>query len=440
MSDTRRASRRDFLKTSSVALAGTALAGGLSVGRAAHAAGSDEMKVVLIGCGGRGKGAIVNCMEASKATGEKIRLIAVADAFEDNARNALEGLKKDKTYANLIDVPDDRVFSGFDNFQKALDANPDLVIIATPPGFRPIHYKAAVAAGKNIFMEKPLCVDAPGYRSLLETNKEADAKGLKVGVGLQRHHEPRYQETVQRIQDGAIGDLKYLRAYWNGAGVWIRERKPEQTEMEYQMRNWYYFVWLCGDHICEQHIHNLDVCNWVKGGHPVEANGMGGRQVRKGKDVGHIYDHHFVEFTYDDGTKTFSQCRHIPNCWNSVSEYAHGTKGWADCSGQIYGGTEWKFRGDKPNPYVQEHVDLQTAIRKNQPFNEGHFGADSSFTSVLGRMATYSGQVVKWDEAVKGGPCEMPETYAWDAKPPVMPDENGSYEYAVAMPGIYKPY
>ncbi|NUQ65508.1 MAG: Gfo/Idh/MocA family oxidoreductase [Pirellulales bacterium] len=443
MSDTRRASRRDFLKTSSAAFAGAALASGLSVARSAHAAGSGELKVVLIGCGGRGQGAIRDCMNASKITGEKIRLIAVADAFEKKARDAFDRLKKEGDYSSMVDVPDDRVFSGFDCYEKAIAVGPDLVILATSPGFRPIHYQAAIAAGKHVFMEKPCCVDAPGYRSLLETNKAADAKGLKVGVGLQRHHEPRYQETIKRIQDGAIGDLKYLRAYWNGAGVWVRPRRPEQTEMEYQMDNWYYFVWLSGDHICEQHVHNLDVCNWVKGGHPVEANGMGGRQVRRGKDVGHIYDHHFIEFTYDDGTKMFSQCRHIPKCWDSVSEFAHGTKGWADCSGKelhVAGKKQWEFLGERPSAMVQEHADLQKAIRSGEPYNEGHYGADSSFTAVLGRMATYSGQVVKWDDAVAGGPSEMPETYAWDAKPPVLPDESGSYEHAVAMPGIYKAY
>ncbi len=447
MSDTRRSSRRDFLKGSSAAFAGAALAGGLGVARSAHAAGSDELKVVLIGCGGRGKGAIRNCMTASQTTGEKVRVIAVADAFEDNARGALDGLKKEEAYRDMVDVDDDHVFAGFDAYQKAIDAGPDLLVIATPPGFRPIHYKAAVDADKHIFMEKPCCVDAPGYRSLLETNKAADQKGLKVGVGLQRHHEPRYQETIRRIQEGALGDLKYLRAYWNGGGVWVRDREGLEerlgrklTEMEYQMRNWYYFVWLCGDHICEQHVHNLDICNWIKNGHPVEANGMGGRQVRKGKDVGHIYDHHFVEFTYDDGTKMYSQCRHIRNCWNSVSEYAHGTKGWANCSGEIQGENEWKFRGDRPNPYVQEHIDLQKAIRSGEPYNEAPFGADSSFTAVLGRMATYSGQRVNWDDAVSEGPSEMPDTFAWDAKPPVMPDEDGSYEHAVAMPGLYKPY
>jgi len=289
-------------------------------------------------------------------------------------------------------------------------------------------------------MEKPSCVDAPGFRSLMETNKLADQKGLKVVVGLQRRHDPRYRETIQRIQDGALGDLMLLRAYWNGGGVWIRGRKPEQTEMEYQMRNWYYFVWLCGDHICEQHVHNLDVVNWAKGNHPAEANGMGGRQVRTQKDTGQIYDHHFIEFTYADGTKMYSQCRHQPNTWSNVSEAAHGTKGTSNCNGRIEGATEWSYRGERVNPYDQEHVDLVDAIRNDKKLNDGWHGATSSFTAVLGRMATYSGKVVKWDEAVAKGPQEVPYgvDLTFQTKPPVVPDADGNYP--IAQPGTYKPY
>jgi predicted dehydrogenase len=200
--------------------------------------------------------------------------------------------------------------------------------------------------------------------------------------------------------------------------------------MEYQMRNWYFFIWLCGDNICEQHVHNIDVANWVKGDHPVEANGMGGREVRKGKDVGHIFDHHFIEFTYKDGTKLYSQCRHQSGTWNCVTEAVHGTKGSSGCQSGRH----------SPNPYNQEHVDLIKAIRDNDKYNEGWYGATSSMTAILGRMATYSGQVVKWDDAVKLGPDEMPKKFAWDALPKVVPDKDGSYEYAVAVPGVYKPY
>jgi predicted dehydrogenase len=437
MSETKKPSRRDFLKKSSVVVAGAAMAANLSLGRSAHAASSDEIKVALIGCGGRGNGAAANCLGSC----ENVKLVAVADAFENNAKGVAESLRKQ--FGAKVDLPDDRVFSGFDAYQKAIDSGINMVIMATPPGFRPIHYKAAVAAGKHVFMEKPCCVDAPGYRSLLETNKLADEKNLKVGVGLQRHHEASYIETIKRIHDGAVGDIEFLRVYWNGGGVWNRTRKPEQTEMEYQMRNWYYFVWLSGDHICEQHIHNLDVGNWVKNAHPIEANGLGGRQVRKfgpDGDFGQIYDHHAVEFTFEDGTKMFSQCRHIPTGFDPVAEHVHGTKGQSNCASEITGANKYRFRGESRGPYDQEHVDLMDAIRNDKKYNEGHFGATSSMTSVLGRMATYSGKVVGWDDAVAKGPDEMPKTFAWDANPPVMPDDKGSYEHAVAMPGIYKPY
>ncbi|MEA1952622.1 MAG: Gfo/Idh/MocA family oxidoreductase, partial [Planctomycetota bacterium] len=287
-------SRREFLKKSSVAVAGATAISSLSLARGAHAAEDNQMKVALIGCGGRGTGAAVNCLQTNKNT----KLVAVADAFEDNAKKSANRLRK--KFGDRVDVPGDRVFSGFDAYKSAIAAGADMLLIATPPGFRPTHYKAAIEAGKHVFMEKPCCVDAPGFRSLMETNKLADEKNLKVGVGLQRHHQATYVETIKRLQDGAIGDIQFLRVYWNGAGVWNRKRKPEQTEMEYQMRNWYYFVWLCGDHILEQHIHNMDVGNWVRGDeHPVEANGMGGctaRYLDDLKGTGQIFDHHFVEF------------------------------------------------------------------------------------------------------------------------------------------------
>ncbi len=441
MSNAKKSSRREFLEKSTATVAGTALAGSLNVARNAHAAGDDQIKIALIGCGGRGNGAATNCLQSC----DNVKLVAVADAFEEKAKASADRLKK--KFGDKVDVPQDRVFAGFDAYQKAIDSGIDMVIMATSPGFRPIQYKAAIDAGKHVFMEKPCCVDAPGFRSLMESNKKADEKGLKVGVGLQRHHQLPYVETIKRIKDGALGKLEFLRAYWNGGGVWVRSREAlakhwgrTPTEMEYQMWNWYYFVWLSGDHICEQHVHNLDICNWIMDAHPVEANGMGGRQVRKGPDVGQIYDHHFIEFTYADGTKMFSQCRHIRNCWNSVCEAAHGTEGTSNCNGRIDGKNEWRFRGKGKSPMDQEHIDLNKAIRNNEKYNEGWYGATSSFTAVFGRMATYSGQVVKWDDAVAKGPNEMPEKFAFDAKPPVLPDADGSYEHAVAMPGIYKPY
>jgi myo-inositol 2-dehydrogenase / D-chiro-inositol 1-dehydrogenase len=428
MNDCSRANRRDFLKGSTMAAAGVALAGGLNFARTAHAASSDQLKIALIGCGGRGTGAVDNALTAVP----NIKLIAVADAFADSAKNCVANLKK--KHGDKIDVPAERVFAGLDAYEKAIAAGPDVVFLATPPGFRPIHYAAAIKAGKHVFMEKPCCVDAAGFRSLQETNKLADEKNLKVVVGLQRHYQPSYMEGIKKIHDGEIGDLILSQAYWNGGGIWFRNRNPQQTELEYQTRNWYHFVWACGDNICEQHVHNLDVCNWAKGDHPVEANGMGGclqrythADLKKGS--GQIFDEHFVEFTYKDGTKLYSQCRQIPHTWSSVSEHFFGTKG------QSNGQAKAKTGG---NPYELEHVALFKAIRENEKHNDGWYGATSSFTAVLGRMATYSGNIVKWDEAVAKGPSILPQQFAFDAPAPVQPDAEG--RYPIALPGVYKPF
>jgi predicted dehydrogenase len=397
--------------------------------RPVHAAGSDEIRIALIGSGGRGRGAAQNNLDACENT----RIAAVADAFQEPAEK----------WGSRFGVSSDKIFWGLDAYKKAIDAGVDMVILTTPPGFRPLHYRAAIEAGKHVFMEKPCCVDAPGYRSLLETNKLADEKGLKVGVGLQRHHDAGYVNGIKQIHDGKFGDLILLQAYWNGGNIWWRGPKEGFTEMQKQVNNWYHFVWLSGDNICEQHIHNLDVCNWAKGAHPVEANGMGGDAVRRSEtfDKTQIFDHHFVEFTYPDGSKMYSQCRHAPDCYTRVDEFAFGSKGHGDINVRERGdvkdrnGVAFKF-----GPMEQEHFALVEAIRNNLPYNEGPYGATSSFTSVLGRMATYSGQIVKWDEAVEKGPNEAPgiENYTWDSTPPVVPDENGVYPQAV--PGKYKPF
>ena len=460
-----RTSRRDFLKLGTVS-AGVALAGGLSVARSAHALASDQLKVALIGCGNRGRGAAADCLTADAA----VRVVAVADAFERQAKTAAELLKQ--RFAERADIPPDRVFCGLDSFQKAIDCGVDMVILTSPPGFRPMQYAAAIKAGKHVFMEKPCCVDAPGFRSLMETNKLADQKKCKVVVGLQRRHDESFIQGIREIHDGKIGKVLFLRAYWNGGLIWVRRREDlakllgrEPTEMEYQVHNWYHFCWLSGDNICEQHVHNLDVCNWVMNGHPVEANGMGGCQARylgENKGVGQIFDHHFVEFTYADGTKLFSQCRHMNGCWGGEFQGVHGTAGTSDCRGgpapepgarkpvapkKVQRKAERKpdkklsaEPGAKPRlgATVQEHVDLIAAIRKDEPHNEGYYGATSSMTAVLGRMATYSGQIVKWDEAVEKGTSEFPATLAWDAKAPVERDQDGNYP--IPIPGVFKPY
>jgi myo-inositol 2-dehydrogenase/D-chiro-inositol 1-dehydrogenase len=434
---TQHGSRRDFLKRSTAAVAGAALAGGLSVARSAHAAGSDVIKIALIGCGGRGTGAAVEALK-NKAT-RNVKLVALADAFRDRVDaclKAVQGECKDQ-----VDVPEERKFTGLDCHQKALACDVDMVLLCTPPGFRPMQFEAAVKAGKHVFMEKPLATDAPGVRRIRAANQEAKKKGLLVAVGHHLRHEDKHRQVVKRIHDGAIGDLKFLRAYFDTGAIWVRPRRPDQTEMQYQVRNWYHFTWICGDHIVEQHVHDLDVCNWIHGGHPVEANGMGGRQVCTAKDQGEIFDHHAVEFTYDDGVKLFSYCRQIDGCWGSFSQHAHGTKGYAAIEG--HGTSELHVDGRPPMRWRRigdghqfEHDDLFAALIAGQPYNEADWAADSTMTAILGRMATYSGQVVTWEQGTKSQLDLMPKTLAWDAQPPVKPDRNGYY--ACAIPGVTK--
>ena len=429
--------RRDFLKTSTTAALGAGALLQFGLNSAVHASGDDTIKIGLVGCGGRGTGAATQAL----STNGNVKLTAVGDAFEDNARNVLNGIKGGLgEKSNRVQVQTEKIFTGFDAYQKVIDSGVDLVILATPPGFRPIHFEYAVKAGKHIFMEMPVAIDAPGVRQVLEANKIAKQKKLKVGVGLQRHHQAPYLEAMRRIHDGAIGDVIAMRVYWNGGGVWDPRIKRDQakSEMEYQMRNWYYYNWLCGDHICEQHIHNLDIGNWVKNDHPVKANGMGGRQVRIDKKYGEIYDHHYVEFEYKDGSRMYSQCRHIPNTWNSVSEFVHGTKGNANPGGQVMptGGAAYRFEGGHKDPYQVEHDDLAAAIRQGLEYNEADNGAYSSMTSILGRMCTYSGKEITWDAAINSNISLMPKNFSFDADPPVMPREDGSYP--IATPGLTK--
>ncbi|MCA9208885.1 MAG: Gfo/Idh/MocA family oxidoreductase, partial [Planctomycetales bacterium] len=371
-------SRRDFIKTSSMLVAGGAVAGQLSIARSAHSFGSDVIKIGLVGCGGRGTGAAIQAMNT---TGGEVRLVAMADVFEDRLQGAFRGIKSQ--HPDKVDVTKETQFVGLDAYKSVLEADIDMVLLATPPGFRPLHFEAAVKANKHVFMEKPVATDAPGVRRVLAANEEAKKKNLAVAVGLQRHHEVAYVETIQQLQDGIIGDILLARAYWNGAGVWVRPREKNHTELEYQLRNWYYFNWLCGDHIDEQHIHNIDVINWLFNGYPVSAQGQGGRQVRTGDQYGEIYDHHMIEFTYANGATMLSQCRHIPGCWNSVSEHCHGAKGTADISGgKIYdasGKKIWETKG-KRNGHQEEHHDLFAALRRGERPNEAEYGAKSTMT------------------------------------------------------------
>ncbi|MDX1636933.1 MAG: Gfo/Idh/MocA family oxidoreductase [Balneolaceae bacterium] len=428
-------SRRDFVKTSSLAAGGLMLSS-LPVGAGAYAGGSATLKVALVGCGGRGTGAARQAL----STGDGVQLVAMADAFRDRLDDSLNTLNKVfKDDKSKLNVPEEHKFVGFDAYKNAIELA-DVVILATPPGFRPIHFEAAVDAGKHVFMEKPLATDAPGVRKVLEAGKKADQKGLNVVVGLQRHYQNSYREVIKRVNDGAVGDIVSGQVYWNSDGVWVREREPHQNEMEFQMRNWYYFVWLCGDHIMEQHIHNIDVANWFIGEYPESAQGMGGREVRVGPNHGQIFDHHFVEFTYPSGAVVSSQCRHQPNTMNRVAEFFQGTRGTIDTSGDRGILRSWDRETlynhnaeQDPNPYQQEHNELFAAIRNGDRINNTEYGAKSTLTALMGRMATYSGDVISWEDALNSDKSEMPEEFGWEATPPVVPNEDG--KYPVPVPG-----
>lgn len=428
-------SRRDFVKQSTL-LAGGILAAPLLSSANFFSGSNDVIKIALVGCGGRGTGAAMQAL----STKQNVKLVAMADAFRDNLDSCYKELSADnigETGGNLkarLDVPEERKFAGFDAYQKAI-ALADVVILATPPGFRPIHFEEAVKQGKHIFMEKPVATDPAGIQKVLAAAAVAKQKKLNVVVGLQRRYQHSYLELFKRKE--LIGDITSAQAWWNNDGVWVRARKPEQTEMEYQMRNWYYFNWLCGDHITEQHIHNLDVINWFKDGYPVRAQGMGGREVRKGKENGEIFDHHYVEFEYADGTILNSQCRHIPGTMSRVDELLIGTKGKIHCGAGTITDASGKpiYKYDtklENNPYQTEHDELFAAVAKGDyKFWDAERGAKSTMTSILGRLATYSGQKVEWDKAINCGLNLQPAAYDWKAMPLVLPDADGFYPSAI---------
>lgn len=434
-------SRRGFLKKGTVAGAAAAVGLGsssLSLARSANAAGRDTIKLGLIGSGGRGRGASIQAMNT--ASGNNVELHAIADVFESQADQALESCMTE--HEGKVKVTDDTKFVGLDAYKRVLDSDVDLVILATPPGFRPLHFEKAIEAGKHVFMEKPVAVDAPGVRRVLAAGEMAREKKLMVQVGLQRRHEPIYKDTIKQLQDGIIGDLLVSRVYWNNNGVWNRPRDPRSNELEYQLKNWYYFNWLCGDHIVEQHIHNLDVVNWLMEDYPVKAQGQGGRLVRTGRKNGEIFDHHAVEYTYANGHKMFSFCRHMPKCWSAVTEFVHGSNGWAHLSeGKIYDKDDNLIFEAEYNPkkkhdgWQQEHHDLFAAIEAGQYVNEAEYGAKSTFTAIFGRLATYSGKEINWDQCLAEGPAlaNVDDLTSFDLPAPCVPKPDGSY--AVAVPG-----
>jgi len=428
--------RRSFVKSATIST-GALLTTPFSLEAMANNSNSRKLKLAVVGCGGRGTGAVVQALRADK----DVELVAMADAFGDRVENSLKYITEELDGEIKVKVKQKNKFTGFNAYKKAIDLA-DVVILTTPPGFRPQHFEYAVNNDKHIFMEKPVATDPNGIRRVLKAAKLAEQKKLNVVVGLQRRYEKKYLALYNRINKGDIGKIVSGQVYWNGAGVWVRKRESGQTEMEYQMRNWYYFNWICGDHIVEQHIHNIDVANWFIGEYPKSATGMGGREVRKGIDHGQIFDHHYVEFNYPGGAVISSQCRHQPGTNRNVSEVFQGTKSnvYTKPKSKIvdHSGNDlfiYDSIGDK-SPYQIEHDELFKSIRSGGVINNAEYGAKTTLTAIMGRMATYTGKEITWEQALNSNHILVPDNLDWDSTPPVIPDENG--KYPVPVPGVTK--
>ena len=402
-------SRRDFVKFS----AGAAVLAGLGASplMAARSA-SDRIRVGVIGCGGRGRGAAQNCLESAPG----VEIVALGDVFQRQVDGTETAIKKFCEQKKLKFGPVQK-FTGFDNYHKVLAADIDMVIIASPPGFKPVQFEAAVNAGKHIFCEKPVAVDPVGIRQFLAAVKKSKEKRLAVVAGTQRRHQQSYLDTIKRIQNGDMGELVGGQCYWNGTEPWFREKNdpkfPEMAKMsdfEWQCWNWYHWDWLSGDHIVEQHVHNIDVMNWVFGGPPVKFYGMGGRQTR-GDKPGNIWDNFAVELEYANGVRVSSMCRHAPKSTQRVAERIVGSKGVADLTqsnvGKITGAKPFNYSGPTPNPYVVEHTDLIASIRNNSPLNEGEQVAMSCLTAIGGRMSAYTGREISWSWLMQASKLDL---------------------------------
>ncbi len=415
--------RRSFLMNGTAAVAATA---SLNLMHTAHAAGSDILKVGLVGCGGRGTGAAEQALTADK----NVRLVAMADAFEDRLAESFSALKGSPVAAQ-VDVPQDRKYFGFDGYKQVID-QVDVVLLTTPPGFRPLHLAYAVEKGKHAFVEKPVAVDAPGVRSVLKSAEEAKAKNLSMVVGLcWRYHSPRV-ETMKRIHDGEIGKIVAIETTYDSGGVWDprKTRDEVKSEMEYQMRNWYYYDWLSGDHIVEQAVHAIDTMGWAMGDvPPLLCWGSGGRQVRTDPKYGNIFDHFNVVYEYADGVRGYHTCRHWRGAETRVKDYVLGTKGTGDVFGHKFSGeSRWRYRGEANNMYQTEHDALFASIRNAQPVSDLVNGSRSTLLAIMGRMAAYTGKVVTWEDALNSKENLAPSEYNWGDAP----------QRPVPMPGVTK--
>jgi predicted dehydrogenase len=408
------ATRREFIQSTAIAVSLSALPAG-------HAAGSDTLRVGLVGCGDRGTGAATQALAADS----NVRLVAMADAFEDRIEKSLSILKDDPNVGSKVAVDTDRRFVGFDAYQKLIASGVDVVLLCTPPHFRPLHLRAAVDAGKHVFAEKPVAVDTPGTRSVMESCQLAKSKGLSIVSGLCLRYDYGFRETVRRLQDGEAGQIVTLLANDYRSGRWCKPKQAPWTEMTYQMRNWYNFTWLSGDFNVEQHVHNLDVCTWImKEKTPVKAIGMGGRQVLTGPEYGQIYDHFSVVYEYADGARLISNCRQQPGCKNDMSVAAQGTLGQAQISERRGGlrieskNGSWHYDGPENKMYQTEHDELFASIRNGRPINNGEYMISSTLIALMGRMAAYTGQEITWQMVLGSKQNLSPSQYDWTASPP----------------------
>jgi myo-inositol 2-dehydrogenase / D-chiro-inositol 1-dehydrogenase len=423
------ASRRRFLKTGSLAAFAGAVAPSILIAPKVLAQNSETLKIGLIGCGGRGSGAAGQAMKADK----NCALTAMGDVFEDRLRSSLATLKKENPERCQVDP--EKCFVGLDAYKKVLESGVDVVILTTPPGFRPLHLKAAIDAGKHVFCEKPMATDGPGVRSVMESVAEAKRKKLALVAGFCWRYNYGERAIMSRVHDGQIGDIRAIETVYNTGPIWVHPRVTGQTDMEYQLRNWYYFTWLSGDHIVEQAVHSIDKMAWaMKDVPPVSCIATGGRQVRTEEKYGHIFDHFGVVYDYPDGTKGFHFCRQQANCANENSDYIMGSKGLAKIKAfsqlEISGENKWRFSGERPDMYQVEHNELFASIRKGEPLNDGDRMAKSTLLAIMGRMAAYTGQIIKWDDALKSEEqLNPPNLGDWNGPIPVPP---------VAMPGVTK--
>ncbi|RMG32392.1 MAG: gfo/Idh/MocA family oxidoreductase [Planctomycetota bacterium] len=415
--------RRTFLKSCGAAATTAALAHRLAP--AAYAAGSDIIRVGLVGCGGRGTGAAAQALNADPG----VRLVAMGDTFKDRLQSSLNNLRQQAAKDRVL-VDDDHQFVGFDAYKHVIDAV-DVVLLATPPHFRPQHLRYAVEQGKHAFVEKPVAVDGPGVRKMFDIVELARQKKLTIVSGLCWRYHYGMRATFEQIHSGTIGEITAMQCSYNTRGLWVRKRQPEWSDMEWQIRNWLYFTWLSGDHIVEQHVHSLDKTLWaMQDQPPVRCSGTGGRQVRTAPEYGHIYDHFAIVYEYPNGMKIFSRCRQQNGCAVDVSDHVFGTKGRVDVFRHtIYdwkGNVIWKYRGSKNNMYQTEHDELFAAIRKGETINNGDYMTKSTLMAIMGRMAAYTGQNITWEQALNSQQDLSPPEYDW-IDLPVPP---------VAMPGI----